>query len=139
MNLWSILWLSEELYVNEVWLWICSLKTDCGNWFYVFPVTKAMGCSGACPIVISFSLRSPSSNSVCCHFFWRIPLFQHLGSTESLFLLLSSSCSVWRLLYMFFVICAFLDGFVNHCSQPCPSHALLTKANPFVLWWEFKT
>lgn len=35
-------------------------------------------------------------------------------------------------------MCVFLGGFVNHCRQPCLSHAVLTKANPFVLWWEFK-
>lgn len=115
----------------ENWLWKLILC--------VFPVTKAGGWSEEGPIVISFSLRSPSSDSVLLSVFPKNPFistfclnWESVSAAQFLLVCLKAvvcvSCNM----------CMFLGGFVNHCSQPCLSHGVLTKANPYVLWWEFK-
>lgn len=110
----------------ENWLWKLILC--------VFPVTKAGGWSEEGPIVISFSLRSPSSDSVLLSVFPNNPFistfclnWESVSAAQFLLVCLKAvvcvSCNM----------CMFLGGFVNHCSQPCLSHGVLTKANPYVL------
>lgn len=79
----------------------------------LFPVAKPAAVVE--PLVISFSLRSPISSSVLLVLFPESPLLQHLVSTESLFLLLSSYALPGGCCQgVFLVMSVFLVCFFNH-------------------------
>lgn len=135
MFLLSLVWgfklaaVMKMFFENWLWKWILC----------VFPVTKAGGWSEEGPVVISFSLSSPSSGSVLLSLFPKNLYFSTLPQLRVCFCCpvlpgVSGGCCPCISCNMF----VFLGGFVSHCSQPCLSHDVLTRADPYMLWWDFK-